>query len=106
MLPSDPRSSAPIRSSLADDPDYNDLLEMFDLSLKEAAVGLRESHSAGDAQSIQREAHRIKGAGGAYGFEGLTTVAHQVEDACKARDAAAIEQTLNDLLDYISRIEV
>jgi HPt (histidine-containing phosphotransfer) domain-containing protein len=104
---SDPRASLPrVRSKFSDDPDYRDLLEMFEASLQEATGGLRDAFGAGDVAQLQREAHRLKGAGGGYGFDELTPAAHSLEEACMTRDMVQIQQTLDRLLDYISRIEI
>ena len=96
----------PIRSSLGDDPDFRELLELFSVSIQETTEKLRSLLAASDVQQIQREAHKLKGAGGGYGFEGLTAEAAALESACKARDLDQIRRTLDSLLNYVSRIEV
>lgn len=96
----------PVRSTFADDPDYRELLEMFADSLQDTTAGLRDAKNCGDLARLQSEAHRVKGAGAGYGFEGLTTAAHSLEDACKARNSAEIERTLDELLGYIARIQI
>jgi HPt (histidine-containing phosphotransfer) domain-containing protein len=96
----------PVRSTLEDDPDFRDLLEMFAASLREATETLRSLFAAGDVAQLQREAHKLKGSGGGYGFPGLTTEAAALESACKAGDLMLVQQALSRLLDYAARIEV
>jgi HPt (histidine-containing phosphotransfer) domain-containing protein len=91
---------------MEEDPDFRELLEMFFTSLQESTGLLRSLHASGDVGQLQREAHKLKGSGGGYGFPGLSEEAAALETACKACDLAQVEQTLNRLLDYASRIEI
>ena len=98
----------PIYSSLAGDPDFDELLEMFAESLAEKRQGLEESFRGGQFDQLRRQAHQLKGAGGGYGFDGLTDVARELEDACKADDSSLdrIGEALDRLLSYMARISV
>ena len=96
----------PVRSSLEVDPDFQELLELFSVSIQETTEKLRTLLVASDMEQMQREAHKLKGAGGGYGFEGLTTEAAALESACKVRDLDQVRRTLDSLLNYVSRIEI
>ncbi len=99
-------TQTPVRSSMADDPDFAELLELFYVSLQEAKENLRNLFASNNIEQLQREAHKLKGAGGGYGFEGLTTEAADLETACKTGDVVLIAERLESLLAYASRIEV
>jgi len=99
-------SSAPVRSRFDNQPDYRELLELFAASLEEITQNLRAARDSGDMTALKRQAHMVKGAGGGYGFDGLTGAAAALETACKADDRTRIEQTFDELLQYIARIEV
>jgi len=101
-------NDAPIYSSLAGDPDFRELLEMFAESMEEKKVLLQETQSAGNWEEMGRHAHQLKGAGGGYGFSGLTDVASALEICCKADQVNPAELTvaLNNVLSYLDRIRI
>ena len=99
-------TQTPVYSVFSDDPDFAELLQMFAFTLSERGQSFQESFRAGEIEQVQTQAHQLKGTGGSYGFEGLTKVAAELEDACKANDVERVGKTLDPLLEYISRIAV
>ena len=95
---------APVRSEFADDPDFQDLLVMFVESLQEQRREIVAAYEADDLMELARKAHQLKGAGGGYGFPGLSETARRFEEACASQDAAIVTRGLNDLLAYIDRM--
>lgn len=96
--------AGPVYSRHADDPDYAELLEPFALSLPEKEQDLRRAFETGELRTVQMLAHQLKGAGGGYGFEGLTTRAAALEQACKAEDRSTVAGALEELTAYLGRI--
>lgn len=96
----------PVRSEFAGDTDYAELLELFAASTPDKQRQLRDTFRAGDIEQLQSFAHELKGAGGGYGFPGLTERAARLEAACKANDVADIDDLLQDVLDFLGRIDV
>ena len=66
----------------------------------------RAQLAAGDFESLRLGGHSLKGSGGGYGFQQLTSIGGAIEIAAKARDAAAIAPLLVEYADYMQRIEV
>ena len=99
-------SSAPVYSTMADDPEFRELLEMFAAEMVERRSDLTASFQAGDIEALRMKAHQLKGAGGGYGFDGLTTVAADLEQACKDGNLPRIAATLEQTLHYLSRIAI
>lgn len=95
----------PVRSEFADDEDFRELLQLFAESVPEKQGTLRALHQKGAVEEIRVCAHQIKGAGGGYGFPGLSSAAADLEHACKAHDADRIARTLDALVDYLGRID-
>lgn len=60
----------------------------------------------GDYEQILRIGHSMKGSGGAYGFEAITTIGAALEQAAKRQDSRAIEEQLRVLQDYLERVEI
>lgn len=98
------QTQEPVRSEFGDDPDFAELLEMFADSIVEKRQALTVAAQANDTDQLRTLAHQLKGAGGGYGFPGLTTVAAELESVCKENDETQIESHTEQLLDYLSRI--
>ena len=100
----EPQSVEAVYSEFAGDPDFRELLEMFVATIPEKQTALREHFAAGRIEQLRIMAHQMKGAGGGYGFGGLSTRAAALEEACRAEEHAAIAGTLGELLAYSERV--
>lgn len=99
-------ASQPVYSKFADDPDFGELLQMFLDTIPDKQRELRDDFDSGRIEDLCTKAHQLKGAGGGYGFEGLTAAAAELERACRARNSEWMSQALQQLLDYMGRIAV
>ncbi len=97
---------APVYSEFSDDPDFEELLEMFVDTIAERKDLLQQQFSSGNLPDIRVTAHQLKGAGGGYGFNDLTTLAADLEEACKENNIDRVGQTLDVVLEYMGRIKV
>jgi HPt (histidine-containing phosphotransfer) domain-containing protein len=95
----------PIRSELPAD-EWGELLCLFAETLPEKRQTLLDLRRKGAVEEIRVWAHQLKGAGGGYGFPGLSQAAARLEEACRANDARRLSQAADELLDYIDRIDV
>jgi len=96
---------APLYSTLGDDPDLGEIVELFVEEMPGRIETLVEQYNSGDWQSLRRTAHQLKGAAGSYGFEQVTPVAAELEqkldrDEPEEQIRAAIEQ----LIDHCQRL--
>lgn len=96
----------PIRSEFADDPDFLELLEMFHESLQERRIEMASAFQNGNFEQLKTLAHQLKGAGGGYGFSGLTPIASRLEQACKNHDLVAMPELVSAVLAYIDRVVI
>lgn len=72
-----------VRSSLADDPDLRELVELYVSEIPNKIIVLSECATKEDWQELGRYAHQIKGAAGSYGFGQITSFAANLEYACR-----------------------
>ncbi len=95
-----------VYSSWQHDPDYADLLPLFVEELPAMRRTLLEFAKVCDFENVKREAHKLRGSAGGYGYLELSELAGQLEDTCKtaARDSTAILQDLDQLIGYIERV--
>lgn len=60
----------------------------------------------GEFEPIRRLAHRLKGSGGGYGFDGLTAIGAAMEAAAIAGDGDEIRRQALALEDYLNGVEI
>jgi HPt (histidine-containing phosphotransfer) domain-containing protein len=88
------------------DESLSDLIPGFLKRKRDDIAGIIEATPLHDYDSISRAAHRLKGEGGSYCFDGMTEMGRLLEGAVANRDDAAIMKLAQQLQDYVSRVEV
>lgn len=73
--------------------------------VKDLAV-IQDSLEKGDYESIRRLAHRMKGSGGGYGFDGITAIGAAMEQAAVNNNSKEISLQAQVLKDYLNRVEI
>ncbi len=101
-------TAEPIYSIFQDEDDFRELLEDFFTSANQRRTVLQESFASGQIGTIRVHAHQLKGAGGGYGFERLSDIASELEEACKRPEPNLNEvcRRLDKVVDYLSRIRI
>lgn len=88
------------------DPDLEELIPGFlDNRIKDLEA-LRTALSASDYKSAQSVGHSLKGVGGGYGFDGLSELGAKIETAAKSGAFDALPGLIDELADYLDRVEV
>lgn len=82
---------------LVEAPDLFKIVDEFVTSLVTLIVEIEAAHAAADWTRMIMLAHRLKGAGGAYGYQDLTDLGREMESDFSARDSQRFEQFLRDL---------
>ena len=100
----DALENAPVRSEFCDDDDFQKLIEMFIEGIAEKQQILNQSSVTDQKEEIQVLAHQLKGSGAGYGFEELSQLAAELEQACKVGDPIQIAQHKELLSHYLGRI--
>ena len=59
-----------------------------------------------DYAAIRLLGHRIKGDGGAFGFDAIADMGHSLHQAAKEKNSAAIRKLVGGLSAYLERVEV
>jgi len=50
--------------------------------------------------------HSMKGSGGGYGFNDLTSIGRAIEKAAKNKDKESVRQAIIDLTDFLKKLEI
>ncbi|TWT90793.1 Hpt domain protein [Pseudobythopirellula maris] len=74
--------SLPAEIPILADPGMRELVDGFVMTFESKSLQLERLLVHQDYPEIKRLSHQIKGAGGSYGFTGLTAPAAQVERLC------------------------
>jgi len=88
------------------DPEIADLIPKFLENRQKDIQMIRDSLRTMDFDKIRVLGHSMKGAGGGYGFRGVTEIGRQLEEAAKVKDQKEIEKVIGDLSAYLERVEV
>jgi len=88
------------------DPDLEDLIPGFLQNRARDVGSIRDLLKQRDYDAIKILGHSMKGAGGGYGFDPITDFGARIEQAATAADEGAISEAVEQLDDYLSRVEV
>ncbi|ULA62258.1 MAG: Hpt domain-containing protein [Nitrospira sp.] len=86
--------------------DFEPLLPKFMTNRKKEVVAMRDALAQQDFETIRKIAHGMKGAGGSYGFDCITTMAATMEQAAKSGAADPIRIELDALATYLEQVQV
>ena len=93
----------PIFSTLADDPDLSELVELYVEEMPDRVSQIRETLD--DKQELLRLIHQVKGAAGSYGFEELSAEAGRHENEIKQTDdPSEIEKSVDNFIFQCERV--
>ncbi|MBU4270655.1 MAG: CHASE domain-containing protein [Planctomycetes bacterium] len=91
------RDEGPLVSIYADDPDVAGILDGFVEGLADQLTEMGHAFSDERYADLKRYAHRLKGAGGSYGYPTLTDAGKKLEDAAAARDREAADRAFEEV---------
>jgi signal transduction histidine kinase/HPt (histidine-containing phosphotransfer) domain-containing protein len=96
-------TSAPI--VVVVDPILADLIPSYLRKRREDVAAIREALEAGEMSAALTRGHKMKGTGTSYGFEPITSIGQRLEEAAKIEDATACDAAVQELADYLERLE-
>jgi HPt (histidine-containing phosphotransfer) domain-containing protein len=67
---------------------------------------MRDALSAGDLGRVQIIGHQMKGSGGGYGFDNLSALGSEIEQAAMAQDLEALRGHISSLERFLEEVEV
>lgn len=102
---SHPGNGCALYSTLADDPDLGDLVDVFVNEIPDRVAGLAHCLASGDWEGLGRLAHQFKSAVGSYGFAQLVPPAVLLDAAVREGCAEdLVEEALVELSEMCSRV--
>lgn len=80
-----------------EDPDLRDIVVEFVNELDSRVEEIRQAHEKLDWELLTTLAHRLKGAGGSYGYPAISQLCAEMEQNFRAQQAPAISEWLRQL---------
>jgi HPt (histidine-containing phosphotransfer) domain-containing protein len=106
LLAAEPASGPPVRSRLADKPRLRPAVRKFAGRLDEQMAVIEKAFSGRAFDELAALAHWLKGAAGTVGYDDFTEPAMHLEEGAHAKDIPALELTMAQIRDLVSRLEV
>ena len=94
------------RIQVSIDPDLEDLIPGFLENRSKDLDAMKEALSTGDFETLRSIGHSLKGVGGGYGFDRISEIGAEIESLAKLSDLEGITPQVEDLADYLGRLEV
>ena len=83
-----------------------DLVPAFLRNRWNEVESLRQALAKGDFEQLRQLAHRMRGVGGSYGFDYVTTLGQQIEQCARNGDAQALAKLVGDYADYLTNVRI
>lgn len=99
-------SAPPLVSRFREDPDFQELLVDFVSAMRQRSTDLKTALADGHLDELRRQAHQLKGAAGGYGFDEVSEVAAELENACQlsSLNPTEVNAKLERVLDCLQRV--
>jgi CheY-like chemotaxis protein/HPt (histidine-containing phosphotransfer) domain-containing protein len=94
------------KSAVKIDEDLQGLVPGYLQNRREDIRALSSALERVDYESIRVLGHRMKGSGGAYGFDTITEIGKQLEMAAGNQDLAAMRESIQELSQYLSSLAI
>ena len=105
-----PTDARPLISSLSNEPDMAELIELFATELPSRVRTIVDSVEAEDLNRLHTCAHQLKGSAGGYGFEPISAAAARLEQAIRQQtegpDLAAVVREADALIALCRRVSL
>ncbi len=88
------------------DKDLREFVDQFIGDTREHLTAILEELGRQDFASIQKRGHKLKGSGGAFGFDPVTVHGKLIEDGAKSGNADQIRAAAHELIRYMDRVRI
>jgi HPt (histidine-containing phosphotransfer) domain-containing protein len=86
--------------------DLEDLIPVFMSNRHKELDALRTALASADFEKLRQLGHRMKGVGNSYGFAHVSTLGKYIEDGARSGDRAALQASITEYGDYLSKVQI
>jgi PAS domain S-box-containing protein len=87
-------------------PKFTDLIPGFLQNRRHDVVAILGALDRGEFETVESLGHGMKGAGGTWGFQGITDIGAALERAAELADTDASRKWVDELSRYLDRVEI
>ncbi len=87
-------------------PRFTDLIPEFLQNRRHDVITMLGALDRGDFETVESLGHGMKGAGGSWGFQGITDIGAALEQAAESADTDASRKCVDELSTYLDRVEI
>ena len=88
------------------DPELEDLIPSYLENLQKNSAEIKRGIEKNEMELCKRLGHNMKGSGGSYGFDFISAIGKEIEDAAKSEKRSEIEDALKKLENYMEQLEI
>ncbi len=88
------------------DPDLKDLIPQYLENRNKDVTALKKAVMDVDYELTRNIGHKMKGSGGGYGFEEISNIGRDIENASKEKQLESIQKSIKTLEHYLSNLEI
>ena len=88
------------------DPDLAEIVPEFLENRRRDVLSIQTALQLNDLATVHVLGHRMKGDGGGYGFDAISTIGEALELAATQQDRLTIERQTSKLNDFLTRLDV
>ena len=88
------------------DPEIRELIPDFLANRRRDITDMLRALESGDSDTLQRMGHSLKGVGGGFGFDEITSLGEVIEIAAKTRHFEDVRMAALRLRTYLDRVRV
>lgn len=88
------------------DPDIQDLIPGYLENREKDLQVYKHALEQDDFDAIAVLGHSMKGSGGGYGFNDLSSIGRAIEKAAKNRDKESVQKSVIDLTEFLNKLEI
>ena len=88
------------------DAEFADLVPAFLRNCEQNVIAITDALDRDDFAAVEVFGHQMKGAGGSYGLDAITDIGEALERAAGEADAAAASNCVEQLSNYLGRVEI
>ena len=95
-------SDALVSQIIVEDPDLRDIVEEFVGELNDRLCEIRSAYEQLDWDHLTTLAHRLKGAGGSYGYPDISQVCADMEKRFRSHEADEFDTRMSQLQELVN----
>jgi HPt (histidine-containing phosphotransfer) domain-containing protein len=87
-------------------PKFADPIPVFLQNCRQNVITMLGALDRGDLETVKFLGHRMRGAGGMFGFQAITDIGAALEQAAQSADTDALRKWVGELSRYLDRVAI